>query len=236
MASPVHTAARCLLLTSYRGILSTLSADTPGYPFGSVVNYCLNRDGLPIILISRIAQHTRNIQADPRISLIVHEEDKDDIQSAARLTCLADTTILADYDEDSALRYYGFFPEGRKYHDELEFDFYRLDPVRARYIGGFGEIHWIPTEQLIRANPFDHDEESSMVRHMNADHRDAMTRYCEAADIASDPSEPPAMAGVDGEGFDLRLGHRIIRFTFDEPVTTSTQVREKLVAMAKGSA
>ena len=236
MIPAVNTAARRQLLTSDHGVLSTISVDTPGYPFGSLVNYCLNRDGLPIILISRIAQHTRNIQADPKVSLIVYKEGKDDIQSAARLTYLANAAIMPRGDDDSALRYYDFFLEGRKYHEELEFDFYRLDPVRARYIGGFGEIHWIPTEQLIRANPFDRDDESSMVQHMNEDHRDAMAGYCRDADIASDPSEPPAMAGIDGEGFDLRLGHRLIRFTFDEPVDTSQQVREKLVAMAKGSA
>ena len=235
MESPVHTAARRLLMTKHHGVLSTISVDSPGYPFGSVVNYCLNRDGVPIILISRIAQHTRNVQSDPKVSLIVNEDGKDDIQSAARLTCLADATILPSNDEDSAFRYCGFFSEAQKYHEELEFDFYRLDPVRARYIGGFGEIHWIPTEQLRRANPFDRDDESSMVQHMNEDHGDAMTRYCRDIGVDCDPSEPPVMVGIDGEGFDLRLGHRIIRFNFDEPVNTSKQVREKLVAMAKGS-
>ena len=158
-----HASARHLLTASHDGVLSTTSIDTPGYPFGSVVNYCLNRDGLPIILISPLAQHTQNIQADPKVSLIVTEDGKDDIQSAARLTYLADATILSPIDEDTALRYYGFFPQARSFSDELGFDFYRLDPVRARYIGGFGEIHWIATDQLIRTNPFDRDEESSMV-------------------------------------------------------------------------
>ncbi len=235
MESPAHTAARRLLLTKHHGVLSTISVDTPGYPFGSVVNYCLSRDGIPIILISRIAQHTLNIQADPKVSLIVNEDGKDDIQSAARLTYLADAKILPPPDKDPALRYYGFFPEAQRYHEELEFDFYRLDPVRARYIGGFGEIHWIPTEQLNRRNPFDQDDESGMVQHMNDDHRDAMARYCRDAGFACDPAEPPAMAGIDGEGFDFRLGHRLIRFAFDEPVSTSGQVREKLVAMARRS-
>ena len=74
-----------------------------------------------------------------------------------------------------------------------------------------------------------------MVQHMNADHRDAMARYCGQADVTYEPPESPVMAGIDGDGFDLRIGHRIIRFTFDEPVSNGAQVRKKLVAMAKGS-
>ncbi|HBM10724.1 MAG TPA: heme iron utilization protein, partial [Pseudomonas sp.] len=63
--------ARQLLLKEYRGVLSTHSKAMPGFPFGSAVPYCLNEEGWPLILISRIAQHTKNLQADPRCSLLV---------------------------------------------------------------------------------------------------------------------------------------------------------------------
>ena len=70
---------------------------------------------------------------------------------------------------------------------------------------------------------------------MNDDHRDAMVCYCRQTGVAFEPSLPPVMAGVDGEGFDLGIGHRVLRFAFDEPVSSGAQVREKLVAIAKGS-
>jgi putative heme iron utilization protein len=71
MTDLAHADARSLLLAAKAGILSTLSLDVPGFPFGSVVPYCLDRGGVPLILIADIAQHTRNLLADPRVSLTV---------------------------------------------------------------------------------------------------------------------------------------------------------------------
>ncbi len=73
-------------------MLSTISIDVPGYPFGSVTPYCVDRDCQPIVFISTIAQHTRNIIANPKVSLTVVEanSDSDDVQARGRLTLLAD--------------------------------------------------------------------------------------------------------------------------------------------------
>ena len=76
-------AARSLMMSEYQGILSTISVEAQGYPFGSVTPYCFDSQGRPVILISRIAQHTKNILADPKVSLIVMERDVDDIQATA---------------------------------------------------------------------------------------------------------------------------------------------------------
>src|SRR5680860_1232296 len=109
--------ARGLLLREYHGVLSTHSVEAPGYPFGSVVPYCLNRAGEPVILISRIAQHTRNIEANAKVSLIVTEDEKDDVQAAASLTLLANAARLGpDAADDVAASYYKFFPEAHDYH------------------------------------------------------------------------------------------------------------------------
>jgi len=82
--------ARELLLKEYRGVLSTHSKSMPGFPFGSVVPYCLDEQGRPLILISRIAQHTHNLQKDPKCSLLVGEREADDVQAVGRLTYLAE--------------------------------------------------------------------------------------------------------------------------------------------------
>jgi putative heme iron utilization protein len=228
--------AGTLLRREYHGVLSTLSVDVPGYPFGSIVPYALDREGRPIILISRIAQHTKNIEADPRVSLIVSRGGADDVQSAPRLTWLADAIRVPDGDEETPARYYRYFPDARGYHRVHDFDFYRLAPVRARYIGGFGEIHWIAAAPLLKPNPFTEDEELGMVRHMNEDHVEAMIRYCDAAHIPLAAGIVPAMAGVDADGFHLRLGARIVRFEFPAPVATPLEVRTALVAMARREA
>jgi len=225
--------ARRLLLREYHGVLSTLSVEAPGYPFGSVVPYCLDRDGHPVILISRIAQHTKNIEADPRASLIAVEKGIDDIQSAARLTLLANAVRVPDDDSDTALRYYAYFANATEYHRVHGFDFYRLALVRVRYIGGFGEIHWIAPNDLPCPNPFTRAQEQAMVHHMNADHGEALAGYCRAAGIPIAPGSEPSLVGIDAEGFHLRVGTRLVRFEFATAVGSPLEVRAALMAMAR---
>jgi heme iron utilization protein len=226
--------ARWLLLSEYHGVLSTISVDVPGYPFGSVVPYCLDRRGWPVLLISRIAQHTKNAWADPKVSLTISEPDLDDVQTGSRLTYLGDIQQVTEPDEDTAERYYRYFPQSRDYHRTHDFDFYVIAPVRVRYIGGFGEIFWLSPEQLVRPNPFSPAEETDMVDHMNTDHEAAMRTYCKTANIPLTPETQPQFAGVDAEGFHLRLGARIVRFNFPSPVSKPLEVRQQLVAMARG--
>jgi putative heme iron utilization protein len=234
LSKAAATDARKLLLEGCGGILSTHSVDVPGYPFGSVVPYALDRQGLPVILISRIAQHTKNIKANPKVSLTVTQGTTDDIQASARLTYLADAARVPPDDEDTPARYYAYFPQSQDYHKVHDFDFYRLQPVRARYIGGFGDIHWVAPQTLTRPNPFSHEQETAMVQHMNEDHAEAPLRhYCQTAGASLDEGIAPVMAGIDGEGFHLRVGARIVRFRFDAPVATPAEVRQALVAMAR---
>jgi hypothetical protein len=227
--------ARQLLLKEYRGGLSTHSPAMPGFPFGSVVPYCLDANGWPLILISRIAQHTRNLKADGRCSLLVGERAAEDVQAASRLTLLAEARQLAEPAaiESAAQRYYRYFPESRDYHRVHDFDFWVLEPVRWRYIGGFGAIHWL--DHLALANPFaveSGEVEQSMVEHMNDDHAAAIARYVEQAGLPQ--SAPAQMVGIDSEGFHLRIGQALHWLAFPEPCETPMAVRQALVAMARG--
>ncbi|TBU96245.1 heme iron utilization protein [Stutzerimonas kirkiae] len=238
MNPEVNHNARVLLLREYRGVLSTQSKAMPGFPFGSAVPYCLDEQGWPLILISRIAQHTRNLQADPRCSLLVGERDADDVQAAGRLTLLAEAKKLEDGQaiEAASQRYYRYFPESRDYHQAHDFDFWHLQPVRWRYIGGFGAIHWL--DGVERANPFAASAqapgaEDSMIEHMNGDHRDAIAHYLELAGL---PAEPPAcMVGIDSEGCHLRQGRQLHWLPFAQACATPLEVRQALVALARAS-
>ena len=223
--------ARELLLKEYRGVLSTHSKAMPGFPFGSVVPYCLDADGYPLILISRIAQHTQNLKQDGKCSLLVGERGAEDVQAVGRLTLLADARQLHDEEQigAAALRYYRYFPDSRDYHQAHDFDFWRLEPVRWRYIGGFGAIHWL--DQVALVNPFAGDSEVSMVEHMNSDHANAIAHYVQLAGL---PSHAPAeLVGVDSEGFHLRIGQSLYWLAFPTSCNSPLEVRQALVALAR---
>lgn len=222
--------ARELLLKEYRGVLSTHSKSMPGFPFGSSVPYCLDDEGRPLILISRIAQHTHNLGKDTKCSLLVGEREADDVQATGRVTVMAEAQKLVEAQaiEAAAQRYYRFFPESMSYHSAHDFDFWVLAPVRYRFIGGFGAIHWLDHVEL--ANPFAGSAETSMVEHMNADHAKAISHYVQLSGLPH--SETAVLVGIDSEGLHLRIGQRLYWLAFSEPCNTPKQVREALVQLA----
>jgi putative heme iron utilization protein len=218
-------AARTLLLEESFGVLSTVSIDVPGYPFGSVTPYCMDRMCRPIIYISHIAQHTKNILADSRVSLtIVEKGESDDVQAHGRVTCVANARQIGS-DDDVPERYFRYFPSARQYEHTHDFEFFRLELVRVRFIGGFGQIFWVEPPAFMAANPFSRAEENRIIQHMNKDHSDALSRY-----IGGGPGQ---MAGIDGEGFDVLRTGKKIRIPFTTPVTNMEQARQALVEMAR---
>ena len=229
----IQQETRQLLLTSYEGVLSSHSQYMPGYPFGSVAPFCLDEHGQIVILISELAQHTKNLKADPRCSLLVMGEGED-VQSAARLTVVGDAEPVPAADiEAIACRYYRYFPQSLDFHRIHDFSCWRIKPVKYRYIGGFGRIHW--AEPLLQINPFWGEVEAEMVNHMNADHADTLPLYCQQARIVVPSDTPLAMVGIDSEGFHLRLGQKIVYIAFPQPVHRPQQVRATLVSMLKAA-
>ncbi len=153
------------------------------------------------------------------------------MQAAGRLTLLAEARRLDEPDaiEQAAARYYRYFPESQDYHRVHDFDFWTLEPVRWRYIGGFGQIRWL--DRVALASPFAGAAEAGMIEHMNADHADAIAHYARLAGL---PEEPAArMVGIDGEGFHLRIGARLYWLPFGEPCTNPGAVRQALVGLAR---
>ena len=231
MSQAAFTQAKQLFQSHCDGVLSTHSVDLPGYPFGSITPFCFDYDGQAIILISTIAQHTRNIAADNKVSLISYDHQADDRQASGRVTYIADAHPIDD--DDVAERYYRFYPQSRGFHKSHDFNFYRLNCVRIRYIGGFGDIHWIERDDFVTANPFSADEEIGMIDHMNTDHQDAIDHYCDLFDIESDQQQPPQLVGIDGEGFHLRSLGRLYRISFEQAVDDAMGVRQAMVALAR---
>lgn len=223
--------AQQVLRQQFAGVLSTHSVEYPGYPFGSVVPFCLDETGQPLILISGLAQHTRNIVANPKVALTLLEQGEGNVQQDARLTLLADATEVPNV-EACAARYYRHYPSSQGYHDQLDFRFFRLKVLQLRYIGGFGRMQWLPPEQVLVPNPFAPEREAGMVGHMNDDHADAIRRYCDQADIDHQDKEV-AMAGLDSQGMTLRVGERLHYIPFARTVHTPDEARAILVEMAR---
>lgn len=137
--------ARQMLRAHRYGVLSTLSKKFDGYPFGSITPYLVDHDGSLLILISTLAEHTKNIQHDPRVSLITHDQRDPHIQTQGRVTALGNAVSEPDR-ERVGPRYLRYFPQAQAYFAMHDFSFYRIRPMAIRYIGGFGRIHWAEME------------------------------------------------------------------------------------------
>lgn len=222
--------ARQLLRSHRYGVLCTLSRKFDGHPFGSITPYLVEHDGSVLILISTLAEHTRNIQHDARVSLIAHDHDNTDIQAQGRVTLLGTARPAADQAQAGA-RYLRYFPGAADYFSMHDFSFYRIAPQALRYIGGFGNIHWIRAEDYAAAPYPLIEQESDVLAHMNADHSDSLRLYCKqvhqlgALDVE--------MLGIDCDGFDVRADARVLRFDFAQNVLDAQQARLALVALAR---
>jgi len=234
--NPVHEIpnpareARQLLRAHRYGALCTLSKKFDGHPFGSITPYLVDHDGSLLILISTLAEHTRNILSDPRVSLITHNQDNPHIQAQGRATVVGEARIVAER-EQAGKRYLRYFTEAQAYFAMHDFSFYRIVPQSIRYIGGFGNIHWIKAEDyVVPPYPLIEQEEGA-IAHMNADHKESLQRYCQHFhQCAANEAE---MLGMDCDGFDVRADSRILRFDFPEPVLDAQQARQALVTLSR---
>ena len=224
--------ARQLLAGRLYGVISTLGADRPDQPFGSVAPYCLGYDGAPVFLLSDLAQHAKNLTVNPRAALTLLADFTGDVQQAARLTGEGEILSMGE-DSDAAERYFRYFPQARAYHEELGFRFYGLRPQRWHFNSGFATARWFGNDRILRVNPFSGEEEAGIVDHMNADHADALSRYLAGAGKEVSASAAPRLCGVDGEGMDIASGDSIERIAFPRPVDSPEALRDLLVVMAR---
>jgi heme iron utilization protein len=145
-------AARALLATESVGVLSTLSVrpHCAGFPYGSVTPYALSAEGAPLLLLSRLAAHTKNLAADPRASLFVGDRSAaEDPQAGARISLLGRVSPLPAADHpDARARYLAAWPRAADYLALGDFSFWRLEIEEARLIAGFGEIRWLDGADL----------------------------------------------------------------------------------------
>lgn len=231
--------ARHLMRGARTATLGTLlGPDDPmsGAPFASLVLSATHPDARPILLLSRLAAHTRNLAQDPRAALLY--ENTAGLQNplmGARLSLLGaiEPTPASEIPLDRS-RFLARHPGAADYADFADFSFYRLTPQRALLVGGFGRIEWLEGADL--RLPKEQWEELSLAEagilsHMNADHKDAILHY--AHTLLGEAKGGWRMAGFDPEGCDLALAGRFARLAFTEPVRTAEAARATLVRLAR---
>lgn len=223
--------ARRWLRAHRHGLLSTHSRAVEGYPFGSVVPYMLDHEAYPVLLISSLAEHTKNIGGDSRVSLLIHEAGED-VQAQARVTLLGKAERI-DNPEAIEPRYQRYFPATRGYRSELDFEFWRILPVTLRAITGFAKVHWVSREAYAPPLNTLANDEAGILEHMNTDHAHTLLDYCRLRNMPG--AEAATMIGIDCDGFDLNADGKFLRFEFDgdAPVTGADAVRAALIALAQ---
>jgi hypothetical protein len=186
-----------------------------------------------LLLISTLAEHTRNVMADGRVGLLVDGTGGlENPLTGPRVTL---TGRLAEDDTPALLaRYIARHPDAASYAGFADFALYRMTVERAHMVAGFGAIHWIERSDFL----FDATgaaalgaAEPDIVAHMNDDHASAIQLY--ATVLLGFEDEGWAMTGVDPEGCDLRRGGMVARLGFDRTVTTADQARTELVALVR---
>jgi hypothetical protein len=229
-------AAKELIHSRYYGVLSTISTEKSleGFPFGSLTPYSLDHRDEVVILISNLAEHTRNINSDPRVSLTVVEATEGEIQAQGRLTYLGLARQLkSDELDDVADRHMALFPESRRYMQTHDFNFYKIEFSCARFIGGFGKIFWIEKDEYLTPPILTTKQEKFIISHMNQDHQDALRRYITRSySIDVKNTESPTLVRVLEDSFDVRLNGKIFHLKFPRPIQSFDDTRQLFKEMA----
>jgi hypothetical protein len=223
-------AAKKLLREARSGALATLFPGS-GDPYCSLVNVATAADGTPLLLISRLAVHTKNVLADPRVSLMLDERKEGDPLQGARVMLMG--TAAATDDHDVRRRYIERQPEAAQFADFSDFSFYRIALARAHLVAGFGRIVDLKPEDLLTPVA-DAAElvaaEPDILAHMNADHADTCRLY--ATKLLGAPDGAWRCVGCDPDGLELQLDRTALRLAFQERVRSPGVLRQVLKDLA----
>src|ERR1700712_3241938 len=224
---------RSLLRRSRQGALATLMPGS-GDPYCSLVNVASHADGSPILLISRLALHTKNILADNRVSLMLDERAAGDPLEGARIMLAGRAEEAADETAEMLRRrYLNAHPSAEAFVDFKDFSFFRIVPSGAHLVAGFGRIiDLLPAQFLTDIGDAAEllDAEPRAVAHMNEDHREAMNLY--ATKLLGAESAEWTCTGCDPDGMDMQASATVLRLDFPERVTSGTALRKMLVRLA----
>lgn len=217
------TLGRMLLRNNRVGALGTLDPES-GFPITTLATYATDLDGAPVLLVSGLSHHTKNLAGDPRCSLLMSQGGKGDPLAHPRLTL----TAVARRVDDAAIRrrFLARHPKAKLYVDFPDFVFLRLEPQRMLLNGGFARAFDGPAGHILSDIP-DREAfaalEESAVAHMNEDHGESVDLL--AAQHGKSSETGWFCVGIDPHGIDLGLGDRTARAPFPEPVFDAKSLR-----------
>ena len=210
--------------------LPVASSGTAVWPYASLVLVATDHDLSPILLISSLAEHTKAIARDDRVSLLFDgTAGLAQPLTGPRLSVLGRAAPSSD--ERLKARFLNHHPDAALYASFADFRIYRVAIERAHLVGGFGKIHWIAAADLLSAPPPAAlvEAEAGIVAHMNDDHADALDLY--ATRLLGQAGAGWRMTGIDSEGIDLRREGLVQRLAFDAPIDTAEAARKALVSL-----
>ncbi len=203
----------------------------PGWPYASLVLVTLDHDAAPLLLLSDLSDHARNLKADPRLALLFDGTAGYRDPLAGPRASVLGRAELSDGEERLMARILARHPGAELYAGFKDFHLYRVRVECAHLVAGFGRIHWIEAGDVL----FDAtgaaalaEAEPNIVAHMNEDHAEAVTLI--ASRLLGLEGDDWRMTGVDPEGIDLQSGKRLGRLDFARPVCDPQSCRAELVA------
>ena len=222
-----------LFRSSNTAILSTLSKSTDGYPFGSFVTTVSHSNRELFIYASDIAEHTKNILNDSKACVTLSSvNSQGDKQASSRLSLMGDLTKISSEDiQNCQARFFKFLPESEKYSYIHGFHFYRLKILKARWIGGFGQIGWLDTTHWTAATPDWHDGEETIIQHMNEDHSNVICSGLNGAFGIVDANAK--MLALCTDGYFILSEEAQFFMPFNQPCYHEQDVRAALIEQAK---
>lgn len=223
--------ARQLLRRARTATLASLNAGT-GAPYASLVNVATDVEGQPILLISTLAWHTRNLLADARASLMVAEPPPTgDALTGPRVTVMG--RFVRTDAAHVRRRYLARHPQAGLYAEFGDFGFWRLDAELAHAVAGFGRIETLEVSEVFPSVPQMAELEESAITHMNEDHAEAVRRM--ATRLLGAPAGDWTVAAIDTDGADLRAGDEVLRLPFPAPVRDAESLRRCLAELGRES-
>jgi hypothetical protein len=235
MEAPAVTARR-LMRRLDRATLATALNQGGGdiWPYASLVLVAADLDASPLLLISTLAEHTKNLAHDPRASLLFDgTAGLDDPLTGARVTVMGELRAVTD--PLLLARFVARHPSAALYAGFNDFSLYRMTATRAHLVAGFGRIHWVERSDLLYAGDTTwlRETEASVLAHMNGDHAAAVDRY--AAKLLGLTGTGWRLTGTDPEGADIRLGGSVARLEFHASVKSLDAVRKTFAALAQST-
>jgi putative heme iron utilization protein len=211
-------------------LATALPNENGTWPYASLVLVAVDHDLSPILLMSDLAEHSKAIAADNRVSLLFDGTGGLEQPLTGPRVSLLGRAAPTDEARLRA-RFLARHPDAAMYVDFGDFRFYRMALERAHLVGGFGKIRWLTTGELMPAPPASAlvESEDDIVAHMNDDHADAVDLY--AAKLLGLSGDGWRMTGIDGEGIDLRRRGVVARLALPTAVTGPEEARKALIAL-----